>query len=154
MANVPKSVSLPVREKWYADGLRFNCTQCGNCCSGGPGYVWLTVDDMHRIAQFLQMEFDNFVKTYVRRISGKYSLTEKRDFDCVFLKREGGKAMCGIYPVRPMQCRTWPFWNSNLDRPEDWADAAQRCPGMCDADAPKYDLAHIEKCRTHPESPE
>src|SRR5437763_101054 len=54
--DVPKRVSLPVAEKWYGAGLRFNCTQCGNCCSGGPGYVWLTVNDMQRIAQFLVWE--------------------------------------------------------------------------------------------------
>lgn len=154
MADAPKSVSLPVNEKWYAAGLRFNCTQCGNCCSGGPGYVWLTVDDIQRIAQFLKMEFDDFTKSYVRRVSGKYSLTEKRNYDCVFLKRENGKAMCGIYPVRPTQCKTWPFWNSLVRHPDDWADAAERCPGMCDADAPLYPLEHIEKCRNHPESPD
>ena len=27
MAGIPKDV-------WYAGGLRFKCTQCGDCCSG------------------------------------------------------------------------------------------------------------------------
>jgi len=147
MPQPPKSVPLPVNQKWYADGLRFKCTQCGNCCSGGPGFVWLTVDDMHRIAQFLHMEFDAFTLEHVRKVADKYSLKEKRNYDCVFLKREGGKAMCGVYPVRPMQCKT------NVRHPDDWAEAAEHCPGMCDADAPRYELDHIEKCRNHPESP-
>jgi Fe-S-cluster containining protein len=152
-----KNVSLPVAktgaDPWYADGLHFECTQCGNCCSGGPGYVWLTQTDMEKIAAFLNLPFDTFTRTYVRRIKGAFSLTEKFNYDCTFLRRENGKAICGIYPVRPMQCRTWPFWNDNLDSRQHWTNAAGRCPGMRDAKGPKYELHHIEKCRTHPESP-
>jgi len=149
----PSKVSLPVAEKWYGEGLRFECTQCGNCCSGGPGYVWMTPEDMERIAAFLKLPFDTFTRTYVRQIQGAFSLTEKKDYDCVFLRRENGKAMCGIYPVRPMQCKTWPFWNDNLRSPQHWTNAAARCPGMCDGEAKLYPVEHIEKCRTHPESP-
>ena len=158
----PRSVPLPVsgpapaidETVWYARGLRFSCTQCGNCCSGAPGYVWLTHDDMHRIASYLQMPFDDFTRTYVRRVGNRYSLTEQFNYDCTFLTRDKeGKAGCMICPVRPMQCRTWPFWNDNLKAPSAWERAASRCPGMCDADAPAYDLPHIEKCRQHPESP-
>lgn len=141
-------------EPWYGMGLRFRCTQCGNCCSGGPGYVWLTYGDMVRIAGFLKLTVDQFTRQYVRQVNGGFSLTEKVGYDCIFLKREDGKAMCGIYPVRPTQCRTWPFWNQNLQSPEAWTQAAARCPGMCDADAPMHAPEHIEKCRTHPESPQ
>ncbi len=35
-----------------------------------------------------------------------------------------------IYSVRPNQCRTWPFWPSNLKNPGDWNKAAQKCPGI------------------------
>jgi Fe-S-cluster containining protein len=142
-------------ELWYADGLRFACTQCGNCCSGGPGFVWVTIEDLVRIAAFLELAVEDFSKRYVRRIHGALSLIEKRNehHDCVFLKREKGKAMCGIYPVRPGQCRTWPFWNQNLHAPHAWETAAESCPGMRVKDARLYDVAHIEKNRLHPESP-
>lgn len=54
-----------------------------------------------------------------------------RGRDCVFLARDGaGRAACSIYPVRPAQCRTWPFWPENLATPEDWGRAAKSCPGM------------------------
>ncbi len=140
---------------WYAAGLRFECTQCGNCCSGAPGYVWVTVADMERIAGQLQMPFDDFTRRFIRQIGQRYALLEKPDFDCVFLLRDPrtGKAGCSIYQVRPMQCRTWPFWNENLRSPRAWKSASAHCPGMRDAEAPLSDLAHIEKCRQHPESP-
>ena len=37
--------------------------------------------------------------------------------------------------------------------PDAWAEASKQCPGMCDKKAPLYDLEHIERNRTHPESP-
>lgn len=157
----PRSVPLPINSVapaidesvWYAEGLRFECTQCGNCCSGAPGYVWLTTDDMQRMADYLKLSFDEFTRTYVRRVGNRFSLTEKFNYDCTFLTRKDGKIGCSIYPVRPTQCRTWPFWDDNLKAPNAWERASTRCPGMCDADAPHYDLTHIEKCRQHPESP-
>jgi uncharacterized protein len=36
---------------------------------------------------------------------------------------------CTVYPVRPKQCRTWPFWESNLQSPDDWNRTAEGCPG-------------------------
>jgi len=158
----PRSVPLPLggpapainKDAWYAKGLSFECSQCGNCCSGSPGYVWITIPDMEKIAEYLGLEFDDFSRTYVRRVGNKFSLIEKFNYDCVFLTRDGrGKSGCRIYPVRPMQCRTWPFWDENLKAPNAWERASAKCPGMCDADAPRYDLAHIEKCRQHSESP-
>ena len=36
---------------------------------------------------------------------------------------------CTVYRVRPAQCRTWPFWESNLATPEDWQRTTEICPG-------------------------
>ena len=36
---------------WYADGLRFACTQCGNCCTGEPGFVWVNDAEIAAIAE-------------------------------------------------------------------------------------------------------
>lgn len=117
-------------EVWYKDGLRFTCTQCGNCCSGEPGYVWVTKDEIRRIASFRGRDDGWLPEGELRRVGVRYSLTERPNGDCIFLKREGGKTMCSIYPVRPSQCRTWPFWEVNLRSPEAWAQEAKTCPGM------------------------
>ena len=151
--SLPVTCPQPPAGLWYSRGLRFQCTQCGNCCSGGPGFVWLTDEDIQRIATFLNMTLPAFTSRFVRRIGDQLSLTEKPGYDCIFLNRVDGGATCGIYSVRPTQCRTWPFWDMNLKNPDTWKQAGGRCPGMRDDQAPLYPVEHIEKCRKHPESP-
>jgi len=135
------------REKWYREGLSFSCTQCGNCCSGEPGYVWATKEEVRRISEFLGRTDGWLDKKHLRRVGLRYSLTERPDGDCVFLKRENGKAMCSIYPVRPLQCRTWPFWNNLLASRKGWDEtAAEKCPGM--NQGRPYTFVQIEGIRT------
>ena len=120
-------MGLKNEEPWYQDGLCFECTQCGNCCTGSPGYVWVTEDDILRIAAYLDKPIGEIRLMYTRPARGKVSLTEFANGDCVFFdpQRRG----CTIYPVRPVQCRTWPFWHSNVDSPELWQQTQQVCPG-------------------------
>ena len=115
---------------WYADGLCFSCTQCGNCCSGAPGYVWVSPEEIEHIAVFLGRDVTEFTRRHVRRVGFNLSLREKRGGDCEFLERLDGKTRCRIHPVRPVQCRTWPFWKSNLRTPEAWTQTALGCPGI------------------------
>src|SRR5438128_986169 len=104
-------------EPWYHDGLRFTCTKCGHCCTGAPGFVWLDVDELHALAEFLQTPLAEVVALYTRATHRGRSLREKVNGDCVFYDKALG---CTIYEVRPAQCRTWPFWESNLETPKDW----------------------------------
>mgnify|MGYP003145583089 FL=1 len=39
------------QEPWYRDGLHFSCTQCGNCCTGAPGVVWVDESEIKAIAE-------------------------------------------------------------------------------------------------------
>jgi uncharacterized protein len=112
---------------WYSDGLKFTCTECGDCCTGAPGFVWVTKDEIEALAAAVRMEIDEFENQYVRRIGGRKSLKELPNGDCVFL--DGEKRNCRVYSVRPRQCRTWPFWDSNLKTPEDWKHTCAVCPG-------------------------
>jgi uncharacterized protein len=116
---------------WYDQGLRFTCTQCGNCCSGAPGYVWVDSEEIQRIAAFLGLSPEQFNRQHVRRVGRGRSLLERRNGDCEFLERHpDGKTTCRVHPVRPVQCRTWPFWSSNLESPQTWEETARDCPGM------------------------
>jgi hypothetical protein len=118
-------------QPWYCDGLRFACEQCGGCCSGAPGYVFVTGEEIGKIAAFLGRPGKGLTKEHLRRVGIRHSLTEdSRTGDCCFLQRRDGRLSCRIYPVRPLQCRTWPFWESNLRSPDHWASAADGCPGI------------------------
>lgn len=116
---------------WYGGGLKFSCTQCGNCCSGAPGFVWVGPDEIRRIAEHLRLDPAEFERVHTRRAHGRRSLLELRGGDCEFLVRDsGGKTRCSIHAVRPVQCRTWPFWKSNVAAESDWAASSRNCPGM------------------------
>jgi len=118
------------RSKWYAGGLAFECQRSGHCCSGEPGFVWVTKAEIKAIAKILGRPDDWLGKEHLRRAGFRYSLTEKPNGDCVFLVRQGGKISCRIHEAKPTQCQTWPFWSSNLKSPEHWNEAARQCPGM------------------------
>jgi len=122
-------------EPWYADGLRFSCTQCGNCCTGPPGFVWFNQSELEAMAAYLGLTQREFLNRYCDVYGSRWSIRdawnpEVQGHDCVFLQRdESGKALCGIYPVRPGQCRTWPFWPSNLRSERAYRRATKTCPG-------------------------
>ena len=113
-------------EPWYAAGLAFTCTRCGKCCTGDPGYVWVTDEELEAIAKFRKEPVEEVTQLYTKRSKGRRTLKEKANGDCVFFERDVG---CTVYSVRPPQCRTWPFWESNLESPETWEQTEGVCPG-------------------------
>jgi Fe-S-cluster containining protein len=112
---------------WFKDGLRFQCSQCGDCCTGAPGYVWVNDAEIKAIAELVGLPMDEFEKKYVRKIGIRKSLVEYDNGDCVFFDPQARK--CTVYEARPRQCRTWPFWESNIRTPEAWEETCQACPG-------------------------
>ncbi|MCK4660697.1 MAG: YkgJ family cysteine cluster protein [Phycisphaerae bacterium] len=134
------------KEKWYQAGLAFECTQCGACCTGPPGYVWVTRKNIKTIARFLGRADDWLPESHLVRVRFRYSLTERPNGDCIFLKHDGDEVKCSIYSVRPLQCRTWPFWNSNLTSAAAWNHANRICPGI--NRGVLHDFATIEEMRT------
>jgi Fe-S-cluster containining protein len=154
MPHAGKSNVSETRE-WYADGLKFGCTQCGNCCTGPPGAVWFNKEEGRAMAAVLNMEEAAFLARYARKLNGGWSLIERdteHGFDCVFLDRQSipGKAVCSMYKARPSQCRTWPFWPENLKTKRHWEGVKRRtpCPGM---DSGK--LVPIEQIRIQRDTP-
>ncbi len=113
-------------ELWYQDGLRFRCTRCGNCCTGEPGFVWVNAAEIAAIAEHRSETAEQVTALYTRRAGSDRTLREKANGDCIFYDKAAG---CTIYPVRPRQCRTWPFWESNVETPEAWKRTCEVCPG-------------------------
>ena len=118
---------------WFAAGLRFTCTRCGNCCTGAPGFTWVTEDEIAALVKRLGISDADFRRQYTRTVWRKgvqyVSLIDKGNqaHDCVFFKPGKG---CTVYEQRPRQCRTWPFWRRNLATPQDWAELSPECPGI------------------------
>ncbi len=113
--------------------FRFNsgaCAACaGRCCRGAPGHVWVDPDELSRIATHLNQPVLTIRRDYARQVNGRWSLRERPlaadDFACIFF--DLGRSRCTIYPVRPRQCATYPFWHRFRHDPRT---AAAECPGV------------------------
>jgi Fe-S-cluster containining protein len=148
---VAKSV-VKNKSQWYAAGLHFECIQCGRCCAGpSEGYIWVARSEIELIANHLKMTTGQVRRNFLRRVGLRTTIIEHPTTkDCIFLNHEfrglhGEKRTCMIYPVRPSQCRSWPFWPNNLKSPNAWNRAAQKCPGINRGRL--YNHAEIEKIK-------
>lgn len=141
-------MSLFDRRPWYAGGLAFECARCGGCCAGpAEGYVWVEPQGIEAIAAFLKIDAIEVRRRYVRDVDGRLSLVEQpQTKDCIFLSFDGDNlSRCAIYPVRPAQCRSWPFWPGNLYDPQQWGRAGQKCRGI--NRGPVHSLDEIQQKR-------
>jgi len=112
---------------------KFNPTACeacgGHCCMGESGYIWVKYDEIEKISAYLGVSVDDFATIYLRRVKHRYSLVEKQlavdNFACIFFDESTKR--CSIYPVRPRQCRTFPFWEQFKN---DEGEVRKECPGI------------------------
>lgn len=130
-------------QPWYAEGLKFKCTQCGDCCTGGAGFVWVNAAEIAALAAEIGISEEAFEDQYTRKIGIRRSLKEFPNGDCVFFDSESRR--CSVYNSRPRQCGTWPFWDSNLRNPETWKETCLACPGS--GKGKLYQLEQIEEQR-------
>jgi len=129
---------------WYENGLRFSCTRCGNCCRnhGAYTYVYLAPRDVSAIARHLGLGEGAFVARYCQVEDGWTSLRMDSPA-CPFL--EPGNT-CAIYPVRPKQCATWPFWKENLARSTWEGEVKADCPGIDEGELhPREEIERIAR---------
>ena len=107
------------------------CASCGgHCCTGESGYIWVKYHEIETIAEFLKLTVEDFATIYLKKVKHRYSLIERKreaesDFACIFFdEKQNG---CSIYPVRPLQCRTFPFWDQFKNNIEE---VEKECPGI------------------------
>jgi len=131
-------------DKWYRDGLKFDCSACGDCCTGGEGYVWVNKEEIAHMTELSEFDsVEEFESKNVRKIGIRKSLKEYKNGDCYLFDTKTRK--CKVYVARPRQCKTWPFWDSNLRTPRDWKETCGVCPGA--GKGKKHSLEKIEKQR-------
>jgi len=105
------------------------CASCGgNCCTGESGNIFVSVTEITAIAKLLEMDERDFRREYLHKVAYRYSLKEKivnGSHDCVFFDRSQNG--CSIYTARPLQCRTFPFWDYFRHRIDE---LKAECPGI------------------------
>lgn len=117
--------NLEHRSYFFDQGLRFACQQCGACCVGEPGTIYVAKAEIETIAASLNQAVDKFTAQYLYPFKDSYSIKEDERGRCLFF--DDG---CTIYPIRPLQCRTFPFWFSNLRSRHSWQKIKRQCPGI------------------------
>lgn len=117
-------------DSFYQSGLRFTCKRCSACCRFEAGYVFLSWNDARALAVHLNTTREKFIEKYCREIHiggvTRLSLQEKENYDCIFWVGGG----CIVYPHRPLQCKSYPFWPAYLGSRKDWEDLKKKCPGI------------------------
>lgn len=116
--------------------LHFKCTRCGDCCVAADGYhVFLDRDEAEAIRTLLGLSTGWFRRRYLHRLAdGELVAAAEADGRCVFLQADGS---CRVYPARPLQCRTYPFWPEVLASRRAWLREARRCEGInCGSEVP------------------
>ena len=109
------------------DPAAFKCRLCGVCCRV-PGCVLLAPGEADTIAAFLELDVYEFTSLYTHLSWDRkeLSLTEQEDGSCIFVQEDN---TCRIQPVKPRQCRDFPFtWCSDLLRRECPALASMQLP--------------------------
>ena len=123
-------------------GLRFECTGCGHCCTsrGEYSHLYLSDDEVLRLAKYLGLLPVEFRQRYT--FTDEYGWTQLfLDERCSFLDAATGR--CSVYPVRPVQCRTFPFWR-DLVRDGAWTDEARAlCEGV--DRGPVHPMSEVER---------
>jgi len=106
--------------------IEFNCRACGSCCAV-EGFVHVKKSEMPAIAEFLKMDLYEFKKKYVKWVFmvGRV-FTAPDGGSCAFFKNN----KCTIYPVRPEQCRTFPYWDSVVNDESEIKYVMTYCPGV------------------------
>jgi hypothetical protein len=119
-----------MQDPFYKMGLRFECTRCSKCCRHTPGYVFLSSMDLYALSKKINIDKQDFLNRYCRTIelgvARRISLKEKPNLDCI-LWADGG---CSLYDSRPLQCRSFPFWNACVSSRKEWELHAASCPGI------------------------
>ncbi|MBI3874281.1 MAG: YkgJ family cysteine cluster protein [Arcobacter sp.] len=106
------------------------CGNCaGNCCIGEHGYIWITVDEIEKLATTLQLSVKDVLEKYIVKYGYRFSIKETKlspqNYACVFFDLD--KKQCSVYESRPLQCRTFPFWEHFKTNIEE---VKQECPAI------------------------
>lgn len=122
------------------DGLCFECTGCGECCTnrGEYAYVYVNREEVRQLAAHLGITIRSFRRRYTFRDEDGWTQIKVDEEACVFYDPE--TRGCRVYAARPVQCRTFPFWPELVRRGRFTAEAQRLCEGV--GQGPRHSREH------------
>lgn len=109
---------------------RFQCTGCGHCCTGTPEthYIEVRPDEKEAIRVHLGISHQWFHRRYMVNVAeGVEGVRIDPNGNCAFLDKN---RRCRVYPVRPVQCQSYPFWPEILVSTKAWNKEKKHCEGI------------------------
>lgn len=108
------------------------CDTCaGNCCIGENGNIWISKQEMKILSKHLNIPLNELKDKFLEKRGYKYSIKEIKlaedNYACFFFNLE--KRQCSIYEARPIQCKTFPFWEYFKTRKNE---VKEECPAIID----------------------
>jgi uncharacterized protein len=115
-------------EDFYRNGLRFECTGCGACCTsrGRNQYVYVTLPERRRLAELLGIGTSLFTQRFCTKDENGFVHFKNPKGDCQFLVG----SRCGVYAARPDQCRSFPWWEQNMSAKTWETEVKPGCEGV------------------------
>ena len=116
------------------DGFSFSfdstaCDDCaGECCIGESGYIWVSKKEIVALRKRVNLSQEEFITRYLTKIGYRYTLKElkfENGHRCLFFDID--KRECIVYEDRPLQCRTFPFWDYFK---KNTKEVEKECPGI------------------------
>ena len=104
----------------------FECQECGDCCKGYGG-AFVYDHDIDRISRYLDIDKERFLSIYCDWSGGRLLIKTAESGYCIFWDK-----LCTIHEVKPRMCKIWPFIESILVDPSNWAIIKSMCPGIRD----------------------
>lgn len=135
---MPDISTRTLRKLLRRETFEFSCNRCNRCCRCS-GTVYFSREDLENITTFLRLGRSE--KTFLKKRlfrdfqNGYYAYNSSKA--CYFLDEDQG---CRIYPVRPLQCRTYPFWPSNFETGADYRALKKECEGVGHSRGESYSL--------------
>ena len=74
--NISNMRYLKNRPYFFDDGIFFECRQCGRCCTGDSGAVYVAENEIEEIAGFLHIPVSGFLRDFLYPYKDSYSIHE------------------------------------------------------------------------------
>lgn len=106
--------------------MRFECQSgCIRCCEQ-KGFVYVTREDIARLAEHVGLTRAEFKRRYLCGTAPLLRFRKQRHKQCPFLLAGG----CSVHAIKPLQCSSFPYWPELLASADERRAAAKYCPGM------------------------